>query len=216
MTKIWYKSSQVKSSQVLIASSYFTVLKEACDILGINLIKIKWEKLGTLLDYEQPSKYIVKSTEYDEDYSTPVLTPGKTFILGYTNETEGIYNSDKESPVIIFDDFTSATRWIDFNFKVKSSAIKILKPREGINFRYSYYYMNTLNVDISEHKRLWISKFSEIKIPIPPLYVQEYVVSILDKFESLINDINEGLPKEIELRQKQYEYYRDKLLDFPR
>ncbi len=207
---------QVKSSQVLIASGYFTVLKEACDILGINLIEIKWEKLGTLLDYEQPSKYIVKSTEYDENYSTPVLTPGKTFILGYTNETEGIYNSDKENPVIIFDDFTSATKWIDFNFKVKSSAIKILKPREGINFRYSYYYMSTLKVDTSEHKRLWISKFSEIKIPIPPLYVQEYVVSILDKFDSLINNINEGLPKEIELRQKQYEYYREKLLDFPR
>lgn len=192
------------------------MLKEACDILGINLIGIKWEKLGTLLDYEQPSKYIVKSTEYDEDYSTPVLTPGKTFILGYTNETEGIYNSDKENPVIIFDDFTSATRWIDFNFKVKSSAIKILKPREGINFRYSYYYMSTLNVDTSEHKRLWISKFSEIKIPIPPLYVQDYLVSILDKFDKLVNDINEGLPKEIELRQKQYEYYRERLLNFPK
>ena len=54
----------------------------------------------------------------------------------------------------------------------------------------------------------------KIKIPVPPLETQKYIVEILDKFHNLINDITQGLPKEIELREKQYIYYREKLLDF--
>lgn len=57
-------------------------------------------------------------------------------------------------------------------------------------------------------------KIMEYKIPVPSLAVQRYVVSILDRFDSLVNDISQGLPKEIELRQKQYEYFREKLLSF--
>ena len=64
---------------------------------------------------------------------------------------------------------------------------------------------------IISHK---VGKFMEYKIPLPPLPVQEYIVSKLDKFDKIINDIKQGLPKEIELRQKQYEYYREKLLNF--
>ena len=81
--------------------------------------------LGDILQYEQPAKYIVESTEYSDDYPTPVLTPGKTFILGYTNEKDGVYRVNDGS-VIIFDDFTTASRIVDFDFKVKSSAMKIL------------------------------------------------------------------------------------------
>lgn len=169
-----------------------------------------------MLDYEQPSKYIVKTTEYNDNYKIPVLTAGKTFILGYTDENEGIYKADEENPVIIFDDFTAANHWVDFNFKVKSSAMKILKPKENINFRYCYYYIQTINMDTTEHKRLWISKYSQILVPIPSLTIQNYVVSVLDRFDTIINDLTKGLPKEIELRQKQYEYYREKLLIFSR
>lgn len=182
----------------------------------LKLEDIEWKKLDDLLEYEQPSKYIVKTTEYKDEYSTPVLTAGKTFILGFTDEKEGIYKADKDNPVVIFDDFTSGKHWVDFDFKVKSSAMKILKAKNNINFRYCYYYMTTINIDISEHKRLWISRYSKIKIPVPSLKVQEYVVSILDNFDNLINDISQGLPREIELRQKQYEYYREKLLNFPK
>ncbi|MSB93014.1 hypothetical protein GKG01_04975 [Finegoldia sp. BIOML-A4] len=60
------------------------------------------------------------------------------------------------------------------------------------------------------------SIIKEFKIPVPPFAVQEHVVSILDKFDELINDISTGIPKEIELRQKEYEYYRERLLSFPR
>ena len=63
-------------------------------------------------------------------------------------------------------------------------------------------------------KSISMKDLIEIKILLPSLEVQEYVVSILDKFDTLVNDIKIGLPKEIELRQKQYEYYREKLLNF--
>ena len=146
----------------------------------------------------------------------PVLTAGQTFVLGYTNETQGIYEASKGKPVIIFDDFTSGNHWVDFGFKVKSSALKILKPRENTNLRYCYHYMQTIKMDITEHKRVWISKYSQIKIPVPPIAVQDHVVAILDKFDELVQNTIKGLPKEIELRQKQYEHYREKLLSFKR
>ena len=170
--------------------------------------KVEWKKLGDLIDYEQPTKYIVKSTEYDNTYDIPVLTAGQTFILGYTNEKDNIYNANKENPVIIFDDFTSGNHWVDFNFKVKSSAMKILKPKKGINFRYCYHYIKTLNIDTTEHKRLWISKFSNIKIPVPPIKTQEKIVERLDKFVKYRTE----LQAELQNRSSQYEYFRDLVL----
>ncbi|MCI5836769.1 MAG: restriction endonuclease subunit S [Veillonellaceae bacterium] len=170
--------------------------------------QVEWKKLDLLLDYEQPTKYIVKSTEYDDSYATPVLTAGKSFILGFTNETENIYVASKEQPVIIFDDFTAGNQWVDFSFKIKSSAMKILKPKEGVNLRYCYHCIQTINIDVTEHKRLWISKFSQIEIPVPSLKVQEKIVETLDKFTDCVTE----LQAELQARSKQYEYYRDMLL----
>ena len=167
-----------------------------------------------MLDYTQPTKFIVNSAEYSDEYNVPVLTAGQTFILGYTNEMENIYNASKNNAVIIFDDFTTATKWVDFPFKVKSSAMKILTAKNGANLRYVYYAMQCIKYDTVEHSRQWISKFSEIKIPMPPVEVQQWIVEVLDKFDKLINDLSSGLPAEIETRKKQYEYYRDKLLYF--
>ena len=112
---------------------------------------------GQVVNYEQPSKYIVNYTDYNDDYETPVLTAGQTFVLGYTNETKGIYNASKESPVIIFDDFTGAFKWVDFPFKVKSSAMKILTADETkVTLRYIYLVMGKIAFTSDEHKRLWI------------------------------------------------------------
>ena len=174
----------------------------------------EYKKVGDIADYEQPTKYLVKSTDYKDGFETPVLTAGQTFILGYTNETDGIYPASKTSPVIIFDDFTGAFKWVDFPFKVKSSAMKMITAKENVLIKYLYYLMGYLNYSSDEHKRLWISVYSEFKIPVPPLPVQEEIVRILDRFDSLCNDISEGLPAEIEARQKQYEYYRDALLNY--
>ena len=170
--------------------------------------KVEWKKLECLLDYEQPSKYIVKSTEYADEYDTPVLTAGQTFILGYTNEKDNIYVANKNNPVIIFDDFTAGNHWVDFNFKVKSSAMKMLKPKEGVNLRYCYHFIQTIKVDTTEHKRLWISKYSQIQIPIPSIETQEKIVETLDKFTNYVTE----LQAELQDRTKQYEYYRDMLL----
>ncbi|GAA8048658.1 restriction endonuclease subunit S [Helicobacter pylori] len=177
---------------------------------------VEFRKLGELLEYDQPNKYCVTSKEFDESYPTPVLTAGKTFILGYTNEKDNIYQASKSSPVIIFDDFTTATQWVDFPFKVKSSAMKILLPKNPtINIRFIFFYMQTIPYNISgEHTRQWISRYSQITIPIPPLEIQQEIVKILDQFSILTTDLLAGIPAEIKARKKQYEYYREKLLAF--
>ena len=142
---------------------------------------MNWERvrLGEVLEYEQPTNYIVSSEDYDDSFETPVLTAGKSFILGYTNEKENIYTN---VPVIIFDDFTTAAKYVDFPFKVKSSAMKILKALENkADIKYLYYKMQTINFNATEHKRYWISKYSQIEIPLPPLSVQKEIVKKLDK-----------------------------------
>ena len=88
---------------------------------------VEWETLGEVTEYEQPTAYLVKSTNYKNEYPTPVLTAGKTFILGYTDETDGIYQASVH-PVIIFD-FTTAHKWVDFDFKAKSTAVSAFKDR---------------------------------------------------------------------------------------
>ncbi len=120
---------------------------------------VEYKKLGEVLDYEQPSKYIVSSKDY-LDEGIPVLTAGQTFILGYTDEDTGIYRASKEKPVIIFDDFTTSFHWVTFDFKVKSSAMKMLRPiNNEINFRFIYYAMKCIKYETADHARQWISKY---------------------------------------------------------
>ena len=173
---------------------------------------VEYQKLDDILDYEQPTLYIVKSTEYDDSYNTPVLTAGQTFILGYTNEEDGIYKADKDSPTIIFDDFTTSFHWVDFDFKVKSSAMKMLRPKstfEG-SFKYVFYAMECIHFEAVNHTRHWISKYSQFEIPLPHPEVQEEIVKILDRFAEYAAE----LQAELQARQEQYEYYRNKLLTF--
>ena len=173
---------------------------------------MKFLKLNQCVSYEQPQKYIVKNTNYSvNNNEIPVLTPGKTFILGYTNEKFGIYNASNDNPIILFDDFTCSFHWINFPFKVKSSASKILySNNKEVNFRYVYHWMIKLNIINHNHTRQWISKYSEIQIPIPPLEIQNKIVEILDNFSNYETE----LETELETRTKQYNYYLNKLLDF--
>ena len=169
-------------------------------------------ELGNVLDYEQPGKYIVNSTKYSNNFSIPVLTAGQSFILGYTDEIKGIYEASKENPVIIFDDFTTSFHWVDFNFKVKSSAMKMLRLQKNkkVVFKFIYFAMKCINYTPQNHARHWISKYSKFKIPLPPIEIQEEIVKILNKFTELESE----LESELEARKKQYEYYRSELLTF--
>lgn len=140
-------------------------------------------KIDDVLKYEQPTKYIVETENYNNDFITPVLTAGKSFILGYTNEKEGIFNN---VPAIIFDDFTTAFHYVDFPFKVKSSAMKILNVvKEKADLKYLFYKMQTISIDKDLHKRYWISKYSQIQISLPDLSTQQKIVAILDKADEL-------------------------------
>ncbi len=173
---------------------------------------VEFRELGEVLDYEQPGNYIVKSTNYNAIHKTPVLTAGQTFILGYTDETDGIYEANKENPVIIFDDFTTSFHWVDFDFKVKSSAMKMLRPKKNteIVFRFIYYALKCISYAPQDHARQWISQYSVFSIPIPPLPIQQEIVNILDKFTQLQAE----LQTELQARRAQYEYYRNELLNF--
>lgn len=103
--------------------------------------------------------------------------------MGYTNESDGIFT---QTPVIIFDDFTTDTKFVDFDFKVKSSAMKILHPKENIDIKFVYYLIQTIQYRSDTHKRYWISQYAKIKIPIPPLEIQRHIVKRLDEAFSQI------------------------------
>jgi type I restriction enzyme M protein len=156
----------------------------------------KWPmvELGEVFDYEQPTKYIVDSVNYSDEYTTPVLTAGKTFILGYTNETEGIFKSDL--PVIIFDDFTTAIKFVDFPFKVKSSAMKILRAdKTKADIKFLFYSMQKISFPVNEHKRYWISEYSKIKIPLPPLNIQKQILKEIEGKQAIIENAKELITK---------------------
>lgn len=156
----------------------------------------KWPmvELGEVFDYEQPTKYIVDSVNYSDEYTTPVLTAGKTFILGYTNETEGIFKSDL--PVIIFDDFTTAIKFVDFPFKVKSSAMKILRAdKTKADIKFLFYSMQKISFPVNEHKRYWISEYSKIKIPLPPLNIQKQILKEIEGKQAIIENAKELISK---------------------
>jgi type I restriction enzyme S subunit len=161
----------------------------------------EWElkKLGDLLYYEQPTKYLVKDTEYNDNNDTPVLTAGKTFILGFTNEEFGIFNN---IPVIIFDDFTTANKFVTFPFKAKSSAMKILIPTgEDVNLRFVYEKMKLIDFPLGDHKRYWISEYQNLKIGIPKPKEQTAITTILSDMDAEIVSLEQKRDKYTMLKQ---------------
>ena len=147
----------------------------------------KWKtvKLGEHLVYEQPTKYLVNNKNYNDMFDTPVLTAGKTFYLGYTNEKNGIY---KNLPAIIFDDFTTVSKYVNFEFKVKSSAIKILTLRnKSSNLEFIFQLMQMITSKIGEHKRHWISEYSKKEVNIPDKEEQDAITNVLS---SMLKEIN--------------------------
>ena len=146
--------------------------------------------LEDVIEYEQPTAYTVSSTNYSDSYPTPVLTAGKSFIIGYTDETAGVYN---QLPCIIFDDFTTDSKYVDFPFKVKSSAMKILRVHEDLNIEYVSFFMSVTRLIGDTHKRYWISEYSKLSIPLPPKNEQDRIVDSIKSLYGLLDTINESL-----------------------
>jgi type I restriction enzyme ecoR124II specificity protein len=147
-------------------------------------------RLGDVVKYEQPTAYIVQSTAYSDAYPIPVLTAGKLFIIGHTKETEGIYN---RLPCIIFDDFTTDSRLVDFPFKVKSSAMKILQVHYGVEVEYVSLFMGITRLVGDTHKRYWISEYSKLEIPIPPQEEQKRIIGKVRLLFEVLDVIEESL-----------------------
>lgn len=169
-------------------------------------MKTKEYELGELLSYEQPTPYIVESTKYSNTYKTPVLTAGKSFIIGHTNETTGIYD---KLPVIIFDDFTTSSQYVNFKFKVKSSAMKILTAnKELVLPKYIFYRMQIINFEHSTHKRYWIQQYSKLKVAIPSIDEQNRIVS---RIEELFSELDKGV-ETLQVIREQLAVYRQAVL----
>ena len=147
-------------------------------------------RLGDVVKYEQPTAYIVQSTACSDAYPIPVLTAGKSFIIGHTKETEGIYN---RLPCIIFDDFTTDSRLVDFPFKVKSSAMKILQVHYGVEVEYVSLFMSRTRLVGDTHKRYWISEYSKLEIPIPPQEEQKRIIGKIRLLFEVLDVIEENL-----------------------
>lgn len=153
---------------------------------------LMWQdvELSDLLNYEQPTKYLVTEIlDYDAQ-KTPVLTANKAFILGSTDDTTGVYS---KQDCIIFDDFTTDMKYVDFKFKVKSSAIKILTPKGNVNLKFVFEQMQRLKLPIGGHKRYWLSEYQYLTIKMPNEDTQSKIVSILSRADAEIDLLNQQL-----------------------
>ena len=154
--------------------------------------------IGDVLGYEQPQSYIVEDTEYTDE-GTPVLTANKAFVLGYTSETAGIYD---KGDCIIFDDFTLDCKYVDFPFKVKSSAIKILTAENKELLRYTFEFLKYLDLSTDEHKRHYIAETQNQEFILPTTQI----VRTISHAFSVLSLRMETVVKQRLLFEKQKQY----------
>ena len=166
-----------------------------------GIIPEGWEAktFAELLAYEQPGEYLVQSTDYSGHSGVPVLTAGKSFVLGYSDEREGICRS---LPVVLFDDFTTASRYVDFPFKVKSSAVKLLRPRnDSSDLRFVFEKMQVTLFSVGGHKRHWISEYQHLPVAVPSLPEQRAIAAALSDVDALISALDKLIAKKCDIKQ---------------
>ncbi len=182
-------------------------------IRGNGLQKKDFTESGVgCIHYGQIYTYYGLSAEETKSFVKPELAKK----LRKVNTNDIIITCTSEN----FDDVCTPVVWLGKDEIVTGGHAMILKHNE--NPKYIAHYLKTSMFNIEKRKHaigtkvidVSATRFGKIKIPVPPLAEQERIVKILDKFDTLTNDITKGLPAEIEARQKQYEYYRDKLLTF--
>lgn len=169
------------------------IFKEQTSEIG----EIPFYKIGTF--GKTPNAYITR--ELFEEYKSKFSYPKKGDILISASGTIG--------RTVIFDGK-------DAYFQ-DSNIVWIENDEKKVLNKFLFYFYQITNWNVAQGgtiQRLYNDNLKKIKIPLPSLEEQRRIVNILDKFDTLTNSITEGLPKEIELRRKQYEYYREKLLSF--
>lgn len=194
---------------------------------AIGIIPVDWEvrKLGDFLDYIQPTNYLNDNIvdEMDENNFIPVLTAGKSFVLGYTVDDKKTFTN---LPVIIFDDFTTENKYVDFRFKIRSSAAKILTAKDNLfDFKFIFEALQQINYISSDHKRYWISEYQHLKLPIPPLPEQQKIAEILSTWDDAIanckttiislKDRNKGVAQQLLTGEKRLSGFSEKWVTTP-
>ena len=157
------------------------------------------KKIQDMLSYERPDRYIVENSDYSNYGDTPVLTANKSFVLGYTDEACGIC---RDYPVIVFDDFTTASKYVAFPFKVKSSAIKLLRPKnDKVNLRFIFDRMQLINFPISDHKRYYIAEYQQQDMLVPGWKEQQAIAAVLSNMDDEIVALEGRLEKTRAIKQ---------------
>lgn len=154
-----------------------------------------FEKLGNLLIYEQPTKYLVNNTSYNDSNPVPVLTAGQSFILGYTHEINNVKNATSEEPIIIFDDFTTSSHYVDFSFKVKSSAMKFLRFEDNSSSYFIYVLLKNIKYEPQSHERHWISIFANFDVLLPSKKEQQKIGQFFKQIDEMIATHQQKLKK---------------------
>ena len=179
--------------------------------------EVEWKKLGEvaiLKTGQKPFKIIEQLSNFD------YINAGTTR-SGYATDSncdgDTVTTPSRGQGGIGYVGYQKKSFWLGpLCYKIQS------KDKEIVVNKYIYYYLQSNNKLLLNLKKEGgvpaVNKLdlSKLKLPIPPLEKQKEIVAILDKFDALTNSITEGLPREIELRQKQYEYYRNMLLSFPK
>ena len=225
-------------THTIIPNNFFNLLKEATEICEINLFeKVEWKELRSIGKFENGIG--MPKTMFDEKgeigaihyghiytrYNLFVKNPIVKVSVDNASKLKKLRSGDlviaKTSENI--GDIMKTIAYLGENEAVVGGHSAIFKHKEDP--KYLSYVFNGASYLINQKNKmargvkvieLSATDMEKIKIPLPSLAVQKYIVSILNKFDTLINDLSQGLPKEIELRQKQYEYYREKLLNFPK
>ena len=161
-------------------------------------------KLGDLLKFERPDRYIEPDGDYLSEGTTPVLTANKGFVLGYTNNSEGIYD---KGACIIFDDFTLDRKLVRRPFKVRSSAIKILTANPSMDLYFIFELLEFQKFPSLGHARHYISVVEPWRAPVPDCSEQTHIGEMF----RMMDDLIVAVTRKIELLERRKTAYLQRL-----
>ena len=223
---------------LIISDDYYRVLREVAQLVDVDIEdRVEEKALGDIGDFINGTG--MPKTMFDEQGIVPAIHYGHIYttynifvdtpIVSVSNANAERLKKIQYGDIVIaktsenIDDVMKSVAYLGRTVGVIGGHAAIFRHNE--NPKYLSYVFNGYKELIRQKNKLArgvkvieisTTDMAKIKIPIPPLHVQQRIVSILDTFNTLVHDMQEGLPKEIELRQQQYEYYRERLLSFPK